>query len=130
MIQEPNFERRPVQYLYGDTSALHFMDLGDYNQFSLPRESSQEEAMYLVDNLEGIRSLVLDDEVIGIELPGTVDLKIVECNPAVRGNSATGRTKPATLETGLVVQVPEHIACETIVRVDTSSGKFVGRVSQ
>ncbi len=129
-IIEPNFERRDVQFLYGDPTSLHFMDLGDYNQFSLSREDLEEEANYLIDNMEGIRSMVLDGEVIGIELPDTVELKIVECPPSVRGDSATGRTKPATLETGLIVQVPEHISNGETVRVETSTGRFLQRVSR
>ena len=129
-ISVPNFEKRPVQFLYGDATRLHFMDLQDYSQFTLTREALEEEAKYLVDNMEGISALVLDEEVIGIELPLTVDLKVVECAPAARGNSATGRTKPATLETGLVVQVPEHLASDTVVRIETGTGRFIQKVSK
>lgn len=129
-IGVPNFERRKVQFLYGDNSGFHFMDLETYDQFMLQRDVIEEEASYLVDNMEGISSLVLEEEVIGIEIPLTVDLKITECNPAVRGNSATGRTKPATLETGLVVQVPEHLDQGEVIRVDTSTGKFVQRAQR
>jgi elongation factor P len=129
-VPEPNFERRDVQFLYSDTSRLHFMDLEDYNQFSLPREDLEEEASYLIDNVEGIRSLVVDEEVIGVELPLTVDLKITECDPSVKGNSATSRTKSATLETGLTIQVPEHLSAGETLRIDTATGKFVQRVSR
>jgi elongation factor P len=129
-ITEPNFEKRQVQFLYGDATGFHFMDLQDYDQFTLSRESLEDEAKYLIDNMEGISALVLDEEVIGIELPVTVDLKVVECAPATRGNSATGRTKPATLETGLVVQVPEHLASGVTVRVETGTGRFIQRVGQ
>ncbi len=128
-IAEPNFEKRDSQFLYADATHLHFMDLADFNQFPLPRESLEEEARFLVDNME-VRALVLDDEVIGIELPNTVELKIVECDPSVKGNSATGRTKPATLETGLVIQVPEHIDTGDVVRVDTSDGRFLQRAGR
>ena len=129
-IVEPDFERRAVQYLYSDATHFHFMDLADYSQFSLGRESLEEESLYLVDNQEGIRSLVLDDAVIGIELPPVVELDITECDPTVKGNSATGRTKAATLQTGLIVQVPEHISMGERVRVDTSTGKFLQRVNK
>lgn len=128
-VGEPNFEKRDVQFLYGDGTHLHFMDLTDYNQFALSKESVEEESRYLVENME-LRSLVLDDEVIGVEVPSVVELKIVECDPSVKGNSATGRTKPATLETDFVIQVPEHIDTGDVVRVETSSGKFVQRVSK
>ncbi len=129
-IVEPNFEKRNVQFLYGDTSGFHFMDLADYNQFSLSKEDMEDESNYLVEDLEGIRALILDEEVIGVELPLTVELTITECDPAVRGNSATARAKNATLETGLVVQVPEHTAPGERVRVDTTTGKFLGRAKK
>ena len=103
------------------------MDMDSYDQFALPIDGFSEEAGYLVDNLEGIRSLVLEEEVIGIELPLTVEISITECDPAVKGNSATARQKNATLETGLVIQVPEHISNGEIVRVDTTTGKFIRR---
>ncbi|MCH2366959.1 MAG: translation elongation factor EF-P, partial [Planctomycetes bacterium] len=86
-----------------------------------------EEAGYKVDNIEVIRYLVLEEEVIGIELPLTVEISITECDPAVKGNSAPARQKNATLETGLVIQVPEHISNGEIVRVDTTNGKFIRR---
>jgi len=130
VIAVPNFEKHPVQFLYRDASGYHFMDLTDYDQFALTPESIEEESRYLIDNMEGISSLVLDEQVIGIELPPTVDLKVVECAPALRGSSATGRTKPATLETGLVVQVPEHLASGVTVRVETGTGRFIQRVGQ
>ena len=129
-IVEPNFEKREIQFLYGDNDGFHFMDLEDYDQFSLPKGELATEGKYLIDNLEDIRALVLDEEVIGIELPLTADLKITECDPAVKGDSATSRAKNATLETGLVIQVPEHLSSGEVVRVDTSTGKFVSRVSR
>ena len=130
VIPVPNFEKRPVQFLYGDGAGLHFMDVQDYNQFTLQRDTMEEEAKYLTDNMEGITSFILDEEVIGIELPPTVDLKIADCDPAMKGNSSSGRTKPATLETGLVVQVPEHIDRGELVRVETSTGRFLQRATR
>ena len=88
------------------------------------------EARFLKDELEGIKSLVYNEEVIALEMPVTVDLEITETNPAVKGNSATNRTKPAVLETGHSVQVPEHIAQGEIVTVDTRSGDFLGRAKK
>ncbi len=126
---EPDFEKRHVQFLYRDPTDLHFMDMDSYDQFALPVDGFSDEAGYLIDNLEGIRSLVLEDEVIGIELPLTVDISITECDPAVKGNSATARQKNATLETGLVIQVPEHISSGEVVRVDTTNGKFIRRAA-
>ncbi len=83
----------------------------------------------MIENLECIRSLVIDDEVIGIELPLTIEMEITECDPSVRGNSATSRSKNATLETGLVIQVPEHLSAGDRIRLDTTTGKFVARAN-
>lgn len=129
-LNEVSFERRPVQYLYRDPDGLHFMDTADYNQFSLTADDLAEQTPFMTENMEGVEALVVDDEVIGIELPDTVDLEITDTAPGVRGNSATGRTKPATLATGAVVQVPEHLDQGTIVRVDTRTGDYLGRATE
>jgi elongation factor P len=128
-LNESSFERRPVQFLYRDPDGFHFMDSGDFNQFSIPAEDLEEQAPFMTENMEGVESLVVDDEVIGIELPDTVDQVIVETAPGVRGNSATGRTKPATLEGGAVIQVPEHLDQGVLVKIDTRTGEYLGRVN-
>ena len=128
-LTESSFERRPIQFLYRDAEAFHFMDSADYNQFSLPLDELRDQAPYMTENMEGIESLVVDDEVIAIEIPDTVALQITDTTPGVRGNSATGRTKPATLATGAVVQVPEHLEPGVTVRVDTRSGEYLGRAT-
>jgi elongation factor P len=130
VIPVPDFEKRAVQFLYADASGFHFMDLQDYDQFTLSREAIEEEANYLVDRLEGLTSFVIDGEVIAIEVPPTVDLKITECTPAVKGNASSGRTKPATVETGLQIQVPEHIDIGEMVRIETSTGRFLQRATR
>jgi elongation factor P len=128
-LSESSFERRPVQFLYRDPDRFHFMDSADYNQFSMPADELKDIAPFMTENMEGVESLVVDDEVIAIELPDAVDLPIVETTPGVRGNSATGRTKPATLSTGHVVQVPEHLDQGATVRVDTRTGEYLGRAN-
>ncbi len=129
-VVEPNFEKRDVQFLYTANSVYHFMDLQDFDQFALAQAELGKDTDFLVDNMEGLRALVLDGEVIGVELPLTVELKITACDPSVRGNSATARSKSATLESGAVIQVPEHLAEGDRVRVDTVTGKFVARASK
>ena len=129
-LNEAGFERRPIQFLYRDPDGFHFMDSADYNQFSLRLEDLQEQSPYMSENMEGVEALLVDDQVIAIEIPDTVELPIVETAPGVRGNSATGRTKPATLSTGLIIQVPEHLDENTIVRVDTRDGIYLGRVNK
>ena len=128
-LSESSFERRPIQFLYRDPDGFHFMDSADYNQFSLAADDLRDLAPFMTENMEGVQALVVDDEVIAIELPDTVDLPIVETTPGVRGNSATGRTKPATLSTGHVVQVPEHLDEGVTVRVDTRTGEYLGRAN-
>jgi elongation factor P len=129
VLNESSFERRPIQFLYRDPDAFHFMDSSDYNQFSLPADDLAEQAPFMTENMEGIDALVVDDEVIAIALPDTVVLSITETAPGVRGNSATGRTKPATLSTGHVIQVPEHLDQGVTVRVDTTTGEYLGRAN-
>ncbi len=128
-LAESSFERRPIQFLYRDPDGFHFMDAADYNQFSLSLEDLEDQAPFMTENMDDLEALIVDDEVIGIELPDTVDLPITETTPGVRGNSATGRTKPATLATGFIVQVPEHLDPGTVVRVDTRTGEYLGRAN-
>jgi elongation factor P len=128
-LNESSFERRPVQYLYRDGDEFHFMDSTDFTQFSFPADDLRDIASFMTENMEGVESLVVDDEVIAIELPDTVVLPITDTAPGVRGNSATGRTKPATLSTGHIVQVPEHLEPGVTVRVDTRTGEYLGRAT-
>jgi elongation factor P len=128
-LAESSFERRPVQFLYRDADGCHFMDSADYNQFSLSLDDLRDQLPYMTENMEGVESLMVKDEVIAIELPDTVELAITETAPGVRGNSATGRTKPATLATGHVIQVPEHLDPGVTVRVDTRTGEYLGRAN-
>ena len=126
-FEEVDFERRDAQFLYSDGDRYAFMDLEDYSQYELTREDLGEQALYLIDDLEGIRSLVSDGRVLGIELPDTVEMSIEMCDPSMKGASATARTKPATLQTGLVVHVPEYLAPGETIRVDTRSGAYISR---
>ncbi len=127
-LEEANFERRPVTYMYADAQEVHFLDSQDFNEYVLPREALEEELKYLKEGLEGLFVLIYEGQWVGIQLPVAVELKVVQCDPYVRGASATGRTKPAVLETGLVIQVPEYISEGETVKVDTRSGEFLSRV--
>ena len=129
VLPESRFERRPVQFLYRDSDQLVFMDESTYDQFTLPAAEMAEQLQYMSENMAGLEVLVVDDQPIAIQIPDTVDLLIVETAPGVRGKSATGRTKPATLSTGYIVQVPEHLDQDIIVKVDTRTGDYLGRVT-
>lgn len=122
-----DFARRNVGFMYKDASHLHVLDQTDYNEYALPLEEVEEEISYITEGLEGLLALVYNGECVGLQLPVAVPLKIVQCDPAVRGNSATSRTKPATLETGLIVQVPEYMKEGELVKVDTRNGEFLSR---
>jgi elongation factor P len=122
-----DFERRPVQYLYRDADGCTFMDRESYEQYTFDSEALEEELLYLGENLEGIYALVADGMPLGIELPATVVLEITETAPAMKAASASARSKPATLNTGLVVQVPEYLAQGEAIKVNTLTGEFMSR---
>jgi len=122
-----DFARRAIKFMYADASHLYFLDQENYEQYALAKESVAEESKYLTDDLEGVQVLIYNDEAVGIQLPAAVELTVTRCDPGVRGNSATGRTKPATLQTGLVVQVPEYLNQGERVKVDTRTGQFLSR---
>ena len=128
-LSESSFERRAIQFLYREPELFHFMDAADFNQFTLPTDDLTDLIPFMTENMDGIEALLVDEEVIAIELPDTVDLPIVETAPGVRGNSATGRTKPATLSTGHIIQVPEHLDQGVTVRIDTRTGEYLGRAN-
>ena len=122
----PDVEKRPVQFLYTDPEAAHFMDTENYEQFEMRLEELEWESKFLIEGVEGLRAFYYNGSPIGLELPQTMALIVSETAPGVKGNSATGRTKAATLETGHVVQLPEHIDEGTKVSVDTRTGEFTG----
>ncbi|MDH5544909.1 MAG: elongation factor P-like protein YeiP [Gammaproteobacteria bacterium] len=122
-----DFARRPVQLLFRDADGCTFMDNESYEQFTLAEETLYEELPFIVDGLEGIYALIADDNIIGIELPATVVMPISECSPGIKGASASARTKPATMPTGLVVQVPEYLEPGEVIKINTESGDYISR---
>ena len=89
--------------------------------------SAVDEALFITEDTKGLQILLVEGEPVGVELPAAVDMLIVETDPSIKGASATARTKPAKLSTGLMIQVPEYIANGERVRVNTEEGKFVSR---
>lgn len=120
-------ERRPVQFLYRDGDDFHFMDTDTYDQFSMPADQLGEATNYMKDGMTVDRTSY-QGETIGVELPVTVDLKVQSTEPGFAGDTASGARKPATLETGLVVQVPLFVGEGDTVRVDTRTGDYQTRV--
>ena len=127
-IDEADFSKRSVNMMYADATHLHLLDQTDYNQYSIPIEEVEEELRFLTEGLEGMMALIYNDECVGLQLPAAVELLVTECAPGVKGDSANKRTKPATLETGLTVQVPEYLAQGERIKVDTRTGEYLSRV--
>ena len=103
------------------------MDLADYTQYSLNRPDLEDQLGYLKEGLDDITALIINSQIAAIEVPQVVTLLITETAPGLKGASASSRTKPATLETGLVVQVPEYISNGELVKVNTTNAKFMSR---
>lgn len=126
-LQSVEFSRRPVQYLFRDTDSCTFMDRETFEQYTLDAANLEEELLYLGEDLEGILAMVADDSVLGIELPSTVSLEITETAPGMKAASASARNKPATLSTGLVVQVPEYLTAGEMIKINTATGEYISR---
>lgn len=124
---EANITRRPLQYVYRDGDFCQFMDTETFEQMPFNAADLEAQLPYLVDGLEGITGLLLDERLVAVELPDAVEMTLVECDPSIRGATASARTKPARTQTGLTVQVPEYMANGETIRVDTRDGRFLGR---
>jgi elongation factor P len=119
-------ERNHVQFLYRDGDGFHFMDLDSFDQFTLNETAVGEAAKFLKDNDE-LDVMTWQDEPIDLELPTSVVLVVAETDPGLKGDTASGGTKPATLETGLVVNVPLFIDIGQALRIDTRTGEYIER---
>ena len=119
-------DQRQAQFLYRQGEDFVFMDLASYDQITLDAEHVGEAAGFLLENLE-LRTVIFQDRVIALNLPLTVDLKIEETNPAIKGSTAQAQLKPARVETGITVLVPAYIESGEKIRVDTRDGRFVER---
>lgn len=126
-LRRAHLDRREVQYLYSSGDEYVFMDTETYEQLSLTEEQLGDGKLYLVENMN-IYVVSHEGRLIGVEMPNSVELKVVETDPGLRGDTASGGTKPARLETGLVVQVPLFIEEGDVVRVDTRTGLYIERV--
>jgi elongation factor P len=121
-------EKKEMQYLYNDGGAYVFMDTSSYEQLSVDPKSLGDSTNYLIENMLA-SVLMFGDEIIGIDLPSAVDLAIAETEPGVQGDRVSGARKPATLITGLVVQVPLFVGPDDIIRVDTRTGEYITRAN-
>ena len=125
-VQEGRVNRRQMQYLYENEGAYCFMDNETYEQIEIQRDNLGTAANFLKEEMT-VSIMLFRGKVIGIDLPAAVELKVVETDPGVRGDTATGGNKPATLETGFVVKVPLFINEGDVLQIDTRTGEYMGR---
>lgn len=131
---EEKFERahidtKTVQYLYTMEDTAFFMDLETYEQYEIPTEAVETEMKYILENME-VKIQFFGSEVVGIQLPTTVVLKVEETQPSIKGATVTGSGKPATMETGLVVNVPDFIEAGEYLEINTAEGTYVKRATK
>jgi elongation factor P len=126
-VERATLDEREMQYLYHDGDHYHFMDTSTYEQIHISAEALGESVHYLIPDAL-IRVEFFDIEPVGIELPQTVDLVVKETVPGIKGATASAQVKPATLETGLVIQVPPFVNEGDKVRVNTETGEYQSRV--
>ncbi|MDX1815694.1 MAG: elongation factor P [Thermodesulfobacteriota bacterium] len=125
-VNKPDLDERGMQFMYMLENAYHFMDTKTYEQIYLDREHMGDAANYMIENLP-VKILFYRGEPIGIDLPIFIDLRIVETEPGLKGDTVSGATKPATLESGAVVQVPLFLDVGDRIRVDTRTGTYIER---
>ncbi len=128
-VEEARVERRPHQFLYEDDLGLHFMNTETYAQFSLPPGRVDKRAYIKEGGVIDIIFHADTEQPLTTEVPKSVELEVVQTDPGLRGDTATGATKPATLESGAVVQVPLFLEEGDMVRVNTDTGEYITRVS-
>ena len=126
-VERAVLDERQMQYLYADGSSYHFMDTSNYEQIHIDREVLGDSVNYLVADMS-IRVEFYGTEAVGIELPQTVDLRVEDTVPGIKGATASAQVKPARLETGLVVQVPPFVNPGDRIRVNTETGEYQSRV--
>ena len=126
-LKETELTRRAVTYSYKDDQAFVFMDVEDYTQYLLDTSVLGDSAGYIVDGIEGCYVQIIDDQPVALQLPTTVTLEVIETAPEMKGATATKRHKPATLSTGIEIQVPEYIKVGEKILVNTTTGEFSGR---
>jgi elongation factor P len=126
-FEEVDMERHNSSYLYNDGTNWYFMDDETFEQFEFAGETLGDATGYIIDGIVGVQAMVIDGHAVSIELPMVVTLTVTETEPAIKGATAQAQLKPATTDTGLVVQVPAYIVADERIRVDTRDGHFVER---
>ena len=128
-FEPASLDERDMQYLYQDETGYVFMDQKTYEQVVLTEETLGDDKYFLVDNME-VKILMYGDTGIGITLPNFVNLRVTQSDPWVKGDTAAGNNKPATIESGLTLQVPSFVEEGTLIQIDTRTGEYVTRVKE
>ncbi len=126
-VEQAHMEGKKMQFLYRDDNVYHFMDSETFDQFTLSQEEMGDASQYLKENMEAYVTM-FEGKPIGIDAPIFVELEVVETEPGIKGDTLSGGTKPATLETGVVVQVPLFINVGDVIKVDTRTAGYITRV--
>lgn len=127
-VEKAVFTEKEMEYLYNDGDAYHFMDSSNYEQIQLTKDSLGNAVFYLKPNTKVLVEFH-EERPIGVELPSAMNLKIADTAPPMKGATAAGGAKPATLENGLTIKVPQFLQTGDVIKVDTSSNEYVERVS-
>lgn len=127
LLPDIDFERRKIIYSYMAGGNFIFMDELDYNEMMLTAQDLAEDSLYIIDGLEPVIGLMVDQQLMGIELPKSVVMTIADTSPGIKGNSTLARAKPATMTTGLIVQVPEYLEPGDQIKINTDNGSFMSR---
>lgn len=125
-VEKAQIDNRKMQYLYANGDTHVFMDMDNYEQVELPEKQIEHELNFLQENME-VHLIMFQGETLGVELPNTVELEVVDTEPGIKGDTASGGSKPATLSTGYVVQVPFFVNVGDKIVVNTNDGTYVSR---
>jgi elongation factor P len=129
-FEDVDLERHKASFMYSDASTWFFMDDETFEQFEFNADALAGAEQYLSDGVQGLQAVLIDGTVSALELPMSVEMTVTECDPTIKGATAQAQLKPATTDSGLVVQVPPYLAMGERIRVDTRDGHFVERVKE
>ena len=128
-VEKAHIDTKDVQYLYSQDGVAFFMDLASYEQYEIPENTIEDELLYILENME-LKIQFYGSEVIGVSLPTTVVLEVHETQPSIKGATVSGSGKPATMQTGLVVNVPDFIEAGELLEINTAEGTYIKRANR
>ena len=128
-VEKAHIDTKDVQYLYSQDGVAFFMDLASYEQYEIPENTIEDELLYILENME-LKIQFYGSEVIGVSLPTTVVLEVRETQPSIKGATVSGSGKPATMQTGLVVNVPDFIEAGELLEINTAEGTYIKRANR